>query len=191
MQTIIAQLRYAHLAPRKVRQLANTIKNKPAEEAVVRLMVATQRPRIQLLKVLKSAIQNAKHNFKIDISKLYVKEIRIDQGPKSKRYMPRARGSAGLIQKKTAHITIVLGVKETAGETRFTFEEKKKKEEKKKGTKKGKETKEEKSVVEEKKVEKAPKEKKEPKAKKETTKTSEPKAKKAPKKETKEVNGEK
>ena len=51
---------------------------------------------------------NAKNNFQLEESNLYISKILVDEGPKFKRYMPRARGQAYEIQKKTSHITIVL-----------------------------------------------------------------------------------
>ena len=49
-----------------------------------------------------------KNDYNLEESNLYVSEIRVDEGPKLKRWMPRARGSASPIQKKTSHVTIVL-----------------------------------------------------------------------------------
>jgi large subunit ribosomal protein L22 len=61
-----------------------------------------------LTKLLKSAVASAKNNFQLEESNLRVSKITIDEGPKYKRWMPRARGQAYEIQKKTSHITLVL-----------------------------------------------------------------------------------
>jgi large subunit ribosomal protein L22 len=61
--------------------------------------------------LLKSAIANAGQKKNIDIDRLYVKRITVDQGPTWKRYTPRALGRATVIQKRTSHINIVLDEK--------------------------------------------------------------------------------
>ncbi len=61
-----------------------------------------------MLKLLNSAAANAKNNFQPDPSALFISKITVDEGPKFKRWMPRARGQAYEIQKKTSCVTIVL-----------------------------------------------------------------------------------
>jgi len=61
-----------------------------------------------LIKLLKSAIANATQKKTIDIDRLYVKQIMVDQGPTMKRFQPRALGRATTIRKRTSHINIVL-----------------------------------------------------------------------------------
>jgi large subunit ribosomal protein L22 len=61
-----------------------------------------------LIKLLKSAIANATQKKTIDIDRLYVKKIAVDQGPTMKRFQPRALGRATTIRKRSSHITIVL-----------------------------------------------------------------------------------
>lgn len=132
---VTAQLRYIRIAPRKTRLVADTIRNVSANEAEARLITTPNRAAPALLKLLRSAIANAKNNSKLDTEKLYVKEIRVDQGPKLRRWMPRARGGSSRIEKKTSHITIVLGMREAKIPQRFVIakkEEKKKPEHKKK-----------------------------------------------------------
>lgn len=139
LQEVKSSLKYLRIAPRKVRLVADLIKNKPVDVAAAILEVTNKRAAPHILKLLKSAIANAQNNFKIPPSKLFVKSIRVDGGPMLKRWMPRARGAAYLIQKKTSHIFLVLGVKEKDEEMKFPAlveEKKKKKEEKKTGEKK-------------------------------------------------------
>ena len=59
-------------------------------------------------KVLTSAVANAENNHNLDKAKLYVKEAFVNEGPTLKRYLPRAKGSADRLLKRTCHITIVL-----------------------------------------------------------------------------------
>jgi len=61
-----------------------------------------------ILKLLNSAIANADNNFSLDPENLYIYKITVDEGPKYKRWMPRARGRVTEIQKKSSHITLVL-----------------------------------------------------------------------------------
>jgi large subunit ribosomal protein L22 len=105
---IIAKLRYLRIAPRKVRLVADLIRGKSIEEAQTILSFVTKRGAGPLLKLLKQALANAKNNFQLAESNLYISKILVDEGPKYKRWRARARGRADEIQKKTSHLTIVL-----------------------------------------------------------------------------------
>lgn len=111
METQTAKLNYLRIAPRKTRSVADLIRGLSVNDAEAQLMVQRRRPAKALLKLLRSAVANAKNN-KLNVDHLFVKEIRVDGGPMLKRYLPRARGSASPIQKKMSHITITLGVNE-------------------------------------------------------------------------------
>lgn len=124
---ISAKLKHLRITPRKTRAVANVIRGLPVEEARGQLMLSSRRVSIPLLKLLQSAIANAKNNFNSETAKLYIKEIRVDQGPKFKRWTPRARGSASTIQKKTSHVTIILGVAENLKQPKFVIAPKPKK----------------------------------------------------------------
>jgi large subunit ribosomal protein L22 len=105
---IKAKLKHLRIAPRKVRLVSDLIRKKSVEESQIILNFTTNRTAPLLLKLLKQAVANAKNNFQIDESNLYIQKITIDEGPKLKRWRPRSRGMAFPIQKKTSHITIVL-----------------------------------------------------------------------------------
>lgn len=90
-------------------------------EAEAQLLLYPQRAAMPLLKLLRSAAANAKTLMKKETDALFIKEIRVDQGPKSARWMPRARGAMSPIERKTSHVTIVLGVAESSKPSRFTF----------------------------------------------------------------------
>ncbi len=126
-KTITSRLKYLRVAPRKTRFVAELIKGLPVEEAKAELMFLSRRPSIHILKLLDSAVADAKHNHKIVESQLYVKEIKVDQGSKFKRWTPRARGGASPLEKKTSHVTLVLGVSDKLVAPRFVFKEKPKK----------------------------------------------------------------
>ncbi len=99
------------MAPRKVRVVADSIKGKSVKEAENTLKFLGRRPKFPLEKLLKSAVSNAKNNFNIESAKLFVKDIRVDTGPTLKRRLPRARGMATPINKRSSHVTIVLSAK--------------------------------------------------------------------------------
>jgi len=105
---IKAKLSNLRIAPRKVRLVADLIRGKKTKEAQVALNFAVKKSSLPLLKLLNSAIANAKNNFQMEQDNLYISKITVDEGPKYKRWMPRARGVAYEIQKKTSHITLVL-----------------------------------------------------------------------------------
>lgn len=142
---VTAKLSYLRLAPRKVRAVADLIRGLALRDAEAQLLISPRRASRPLLKLLRSAEANAKNNRKLDTEKLYVKEIRVDQGSKFKRWTPRARGSVSLIEKKTSHVTLVLAVSDKIKPSPFTIERKKKvkKEEKPKSKKPEKEAKKE------------------------------------------------
>jgi large subunit ribosomal protein L22 len=101
------------MAPRKVRSVGDLVKGLSVNEAEAQLLVQRRRPAKPLLKLLRSAVANAKNNGQLNVEHLFVKTIRVDGGPMLKRYLPRARGSASPIEKKMSHVTLILGVNET------------------------------------------------------------------------------
>jgi len=105
---VTAKLNYLRIAPRKVRLVADLIRGKSVEEAQTILNFLTKKAAGHMLKLLKQAAANAKNNFQLDESNLYISKILVDEGPKYKRWIARARGRADEIQKKTSHLTILL-----------------------------------------------------------------------------------
>lgn len=98
--------------PRKVRLVLNLIRGKDVEEAEVICKFTPNKGGYLVGKVLHSAIANAVNNEDLDESNLYVKECYANEGITMKRYMPRAKGSASAIHKRTSHITVVVAEKE-------------------------------------------------------------------------------
>ncbi len=105
---IKAILRNLRIAPRKTRDVIDLIRNKKATEAVTILSFTTRKSAPIVLKLLNSAIANAKNNFKLNESDLYISKVIADEGTKLKRWHPMSRGRAYPIEKKTSHITIIL-----------------------------------------------------------------------------------
>ena len=109
--TAKANLRYLKVAPRKVRSVADLIRGRAVAHAQAQLMMQTRRSAEPLAKLLASAIANAEQQG-MDMEKLYVSSIRVDQGPMMKRMLPKARGRGTVIQKIMSHVSLVLGEKE-------------------------------------------------------------------------------
>lgn len=112
MIEVKAKLNYLRIAPRKVRLVANLIKGKSVIEAKNNLNFLLKKSAIPILKLLNSAINNAKNRFNMDENNLYIKTCIVNEGYKLKRWKPRAFGRAGLIKKRTSNIEIVLTEKE-------------------------------------------------------------------------------
>ena len=112
-------------SPRKVRLLVDLIRGKKVSQALVNLQFADKRAAPIVSKLLKSAVANATRDGAVALEDLFVKEAQVNAGVTMKRVMPRARGSAARINKRTSHITIVLGTKQLKSETISTKSEKK------------------------------------------------------------------
>lgn len=106
-----ATAKTVRITARKVRLVLDLIRGKDAKEAMAILKYTPNHAADAILKVLKSAMANATHNNGLDESKLYVKACYANEGVTIKRYMPRAKGSASSIMKRTSHITVVVDEK--------------------------------------------------------------------------------
>ncbi|MBR2327273.1 MAG: 50S ribosomal protein L22 [Clostridia bacterium] len=106
-----AILRYARISPRKVKIVMDLIRGKDITEAIAIVRNVPKAASPLLEKLLKSAAANASVK-EMDGTKLYVAECFVCPGPTLKRIMPRAKGSANRILKRTSHLTVVLREKE-------------------------------------------------------------------------------
>ncbi|QTN06105.1 50S ribosomal protein L22 [Escherichia coli] len=106
METI-AKHRHARSSAQKVRLVADLIRGK-VSQALDILTYTNKKAAVLVKKVLESAIANAEHNDGADIDDLKVTKIFVDEGPSMKRIMPRAKGRADRILKRTSHITVVV-----------------------------------------------------------------------------------
>ena len=96
------------IPPRKARIVIDLIRGKDAAEAAAILKFTPNVAAEAVGKVLKSAVANAVNNHDMDEEKLYVKACYANEGVTLKRFMPRAKGSASAIHKRTSHITVVV-----------------------------------------------------------------------------------
>lgn len=104
-----ASVRYLRIAPRKLRTVVDLIRGKDVG-AAQGILASNNKLNIsrQVTKLLNTALANAKENYSLDVDSLYVKYITVDQGPSLKRFLPRMRGRADRILKRTSEVTIVL-----------------------------------------------------------------------------------
>ena len=105
---VSARLKGARLSAQKARLVADQIRGKYVEEALELLTYSTKKGAAVVKKVLDSAIANAEHNEGADVDELKVSTICVDEGMTIKRIMPRAKGRADRILKRSCHITITV-----------------------------------------------------------------------------------
>jgi len=105
-----AHLRFLRVAPRKVSLVAALVRGKNVGAALAILKFTRKAAAKPVAKLIKSAVANATDLSKgeVDVDRLIVKSISVDQGPTSRRYMPRAMGRATRINKKTSHVHVTL-----------------------------------------------------------------------------------
>ena len=107
-----AHLRYVRITPRKVKIVLDLIRGKDAELAKGILKNTNKSAAAPILKVLNEAIANAENNFHMEKDKLFVSECYAGPGTTLKRIMPRAKGSADRILKRTSHVTLAVKEKD-------------------------------------------------------------------------------
>ena len=111
-----AQARYVRVTPQKARRVVDLIRGRQAADAVAVLKFAPQAASEPVRKVVESAIANARvkadrASEPFDERELVVQAAFVDEGPTMKRFQPRAQGRAFRINKRTSHITVVVGPK--------------------------------------------------------------------------------
>ncbi|MFP4636857.1 MAG: 50S ribosomal protein L22 [Spirochaetaceae bacterium] len=111
-----ASARFQIISPFKVRRVADHVRRRPYPEAMAILEHLPQRGAKMIRKVIQSAASNALYaNKNLDEDMLYVKELRVDEGPRMRRVWFRARGRADLIHKRMSHITAVVDEHKATG----------------------------------------------------------------------------
>tara|TARA_R100001377_G_scaffold35787_1_gene19801 strand:- start:9744 stop:10076 length:333 start_codon:yes stop_codon:yes gene_type:complete len=103
---VVAKLKGAKLSAQKARLVADQIRGKGVEEALLILTYSPKKGAEIIKKVLDSAIANAEHNEGADVDELKVTTIFVDEGVTMKRISPRAKGRADRIFKRSCHITV-------------------------------------------------------------------------------------
>jgi large subunit ribosomal protein L22 len=100
--------KYVRISPLKVNFICAEIRGKQVDEALSILKFTPKKGAKALEKVLNSAVANAENNFNMDRENLYVSEAYANEGPRMKRYRPKARGMAYPIIKRSSHIGVVV-----------------------------------------------------------------------------------
>lgn len=103
--------KYVRTSPRKIRAVLDIIRGKKVNAAFSILKFTRRRAAEVVSKLLKSALDNAVKDKKMNEERLFIKETYADVGSTMKRFMPRAMGRAASIHKRTSHVTIILGEK--------------------------------------------------------------------------------
>ncbi|MEE8077044.1 MAG: 50S ribosomal protein L22 [Candidatus Binatia bacterium] len=103
-----AILKYIRVSPRRARLVIDQIRGKKVEEALDILKFTPKRSAAIVAKVLRSAIANAESTQSVDVDRLYIKRVAVDEGGMWKRFMPRAQGRATRIRKRLSHVTVVI-----------------------------------------------------------------------------------
>jgi len=106
---VTAKLRGAAISAQKTRLVADLIRGKSVAHAL-NILNFSKKAAVLVKKALESAIANAEHNNSLDVDDLKVTTIYVDEGTSLKRIMPRAKGRADRITKRTCHITVKVGV---------------------------------------------------------------------------------
>lgn len=99
-----ASARFVRIAPRKVRKVANLIRNQPVTQAMEMLTFLPNRGAIVLKTLLVAAIASAQERNLGDIDRLVINKVMVDKGPNQRRWRPRAMGRATRINKFTTHV---------------------------------------------------------------------------------------
>ena len=107
-QSVKAVLRNVRISARKARLVVDMVRGKPVSVALDTLKLTNRKAAPMVHKLISSAIANATHNHNVDVDRLVVSEIFVDEGATLKRFIPRAQGRATPIRKRSAHITVKL-----------------------------------------------------------------------------------
>lgn len=108
MSEVKASLRFARVSAQKARLVANLIRGQDVAIALKTLTFLNKKTGVLMKKLVESAVANADNKKTIDLDKLYVKLVWVDEGPSLKRFRPRAQGRATGVQKRMSHINVVL-----------------------------------------------------------------------------------
>jgi len=104
-----AKAKHIKTSPRKIRLVIDAVRGLKTDKALDQLKFMNKLAATSISKLIKSGIANAVNNYELSEDNLYIKEIKADDGPTLKRWMPRAHGRATTIRKRTTHIDLTLG----------------------------------------------------------------------------------
>ncbi len=108
----VAKSKFVRYSPYKLRPLADVVRGKNVRTALDWLQAHENQRVMPLKKVLESAAANAKQLQDLKSEDLFVKEIRVDQGPTFRYFKPGAMGRANVLRKRFSHLSVILEPKE-------------------------------------------------------------------------------
>ena len=106
-----AYIKYLRTSSTKLKPVLDLVRGKKVEEGLTLLKFTNKKASRLVHKAIRSAFANAEQSLDTkdkEMETLYIAEIYANQGPTLKRFIPKARGRAGRIQKKTGHIKVIL-----------------------------------------------------------------------------------
>lgn len=106
-----AVARFVRVTPMKARRVLDLVRGMGVDDALATLKFAPQAAAATVYKVVDSAAANAEGTEHLTRTDLVVVKAFVDEGPTLKRHRPRAQGRATRIDKRTSHITVVVGPK--------------------------------------------------------------------------------
>ena len=112
MEEVKAVHRNARVSAQKARLVADQVRGKQVAQALDLLKFSPRKAAALIRKVVMSAMSNAENNNSLDVDSLFISRIMIDEGPSYKRVMPRAKGRADRIVRRTSHITVYVAERE-------------------------------------------------------------------------------
>ncbi len=104
-----AVARFVRVTPMKARRVVDLVRGMGVDDALATLKFAPQAAAATVYKVVDSAAANAEGTEHLSRADLVVVKAYVDEGPTLKRHRPRAQGRATRIDKRTSHITVVVG----------------------------------------------------------------------------------
>lgn len=103
-----AVARFLRISPTKLRRVVDLIRGHDVGHGLEILGFLPQRGGRLVAKVLKSAVANAETTQRVDVDKLYIKVVMVDEAGMWKRFLPRAMGRATRVRKRLSHVTIIV-----------------------------------------------------------------------------------
>ena len=105
-----ARFKGVGISAMKLRRVMDVVRNMEPEEAEIVLKNMTSPAANAILATLRSAMANAENNENLDREELKITQLTADQGPKTRRFRPKARGRAGAFNRPSSHIIVELEV---------------------------------------------------------------------------------
>src|SRR5690242_7979342 len=103
-----ATVKSVRISTRKVRLVADAVRNMPVQQAISTLSLVQKRGASVLLKTIKSAVANAVHNGKLVEDKLMIDSLEVQEVAFHKRFHASTQGRVHPFKKRSTHITVIL-----------------------------------------------------------------------------------